>query len=379
MDRNIIHIDLDTFFVSVERLLNSKLNGLPVIIGSLSDRGVVAGCSYETRLFGVHSGMPMKMAKSLCSDAVFIRGDMDSYSKYSRLVTDIVAESAPLYEKASIDEHYIDMTGMDRFYNTRKWAHELRTKIIRESGLPISLGLSVNKVVSKIATGEAKPNGERIVELPQIHDFLDPLSISKIPMLGKETARKLMRMGVFDIRTLRLMPQEMLGFVFGQNGDLLWKRANGIDHTPVTQYSEAKSISTETTFETDTTDVEMLRAVLISMTEKIAFQMRKKQKLTGVVTVKIRYSDFDTHTMQKRISYTSFDHILIKTSLDLFQRIYSRRVLVRLIGVKFSELISGVQQLNMFEDSDEMVNLYQAMDRIRIRFGAKAVRRAING
>lgn len=372
-------MDLDTFFVSVERLQNARLKERPVIIGGLSDRGVVAGCSYETRQFGVHSGMPMKMARTLCADAIIIRGDMDSYSKYSRLVTDVIAEAAPVYEKASIDEHYIDLTGMERFFGTQKWAHELRLKIIKETGLPISLGLSINKTVSKMATSEAKPNGERVVVEQKIHDFMDPLSISKIPMLGQQTAQKLMRMGVFNIRTLREMPPEMLESVFGKNGYHLWKKANGVDNTPIIQYTENKSISSETTFEIDTTDVEMLRGIIISMIEKIAYQLRKKQKLTGVVTIKIRYSNFDTHTIQKRLHYTSFDHILIQTALELFDKLYSRRILIRLIGVKFSELIGGVQQLNMFEDSAEMVNLYQAMDSIRHRFGQKAVRRAIIG
>lgn len=377
MDRNIVHMDLDTFFVSVERRLNSKLNRLPVIVGGLSDRGVVAGCSYESRAFGVHSGMPTKMAKLLCGDAVFIRGDMDSYSKYSRLVTDVIAQSAPVYEKASIDEHYIDLTGMERFFGTLQWSHELRRKIMKETGLPISFGLSINKTVSKIATGEAKPNGELFIEGDKVKDFLMPLPVTKIPMLGKLTGQKLMRMGVFTIKTLSEMPPEMLEFVFGKNGMMLWKKANGVDNSPVMQYSEGKSISSENTFEQDTTDVEMLHQILISMVEKIAFELRKKQKLVGVVSVKIRYSNFDTHTVQKRIPYSSFDHILIKIATELFDKLYSRRMLIRLIGVKFSGLVGGVQQLNMFEDAEEMVKLYQAMDNIRLRFGQKAIRRAV--
>jgi len=379
MERTIVHLDLDTFFVSVERLLNSRLNGLPVIVGGMSDRGVVAGCSYETRRFGVHSGMPVKMARALCGDAVFIRGDMDSYSRYSRLVTEVIADSAPVYEKASIDEHYIDMTGMERFFGTVKWAHELRERIISETGSPISFGLSVNKTVSKIATGEAKPNGEKVVEQEIVRGFLDPLSVSKIPGLGGKAGRKLNRMGVFNIRTLREIPPEMLGYVFGKNGMQIWKRTNGIDNSPVVRYSERKSIGSETTFDTDTTDVDRLRRILVAMVEKNAFELRKNNKLTGTVTVKIRYSDFNTHTMQKRIAYTSFDHVLIAAAKELFDRLYSRRLLVRLIGVKFSSLIGGRQQLNMFEDTEEMVNLYSAMDSIRLRYGRKAVRRAAGG
>ncbi len=376
-DRQIIHMDLDTFFVSVERLQNSKLNGMPVIIGGTSDRGVVASCSYEARLYGVHSAMPMKMARNLCPDASVVRGDMESYSNYSNLVTDIIAEKAPLYEKASIDEHYIDITGMDRFFGSLKWAHELRSSIIKNTGLPISFGLSVNKTVSKIATGEAKPNGELEISHNKIEPFLSPLSISKIPMIGTKTFRLLRSMGISTIHTLSLIPIEMMERVMGKNGIVIWEKANGIDRTPIVHHHERKSISTERTFDKDTTDVIKLNQILVSMVEKITFDLRKKQKLTSCITVKIRYSNFDTHTLQKRIPYTSFDHTLIDAAKELFKRLYTRRMLIRLIGVKISHLVQGVQQLDLFEDTPEMVNLYLAMDYVRKRYGKYAVKRAV--
>ncbi len=375
-DRHIVHLDLDTFFVSVERLVNARLAGKPVIIGGTSDRGVVASCSYEARRYGVHSAMPMKTARMLCGDAIIIRGDMDLYSRYSRLVTDIIAGQAPVYEKASIDEHYLDITGMDRFFGCLKWTHELRQTIIRETGLPISVGLSVNKTVSKIATGEAKPNGELEVPGDRVQDFLNPLSIKKIPMIGDQVYRLLRSMGVDTIETLSRIPPEMVGKVLGKNGTVIWKKANGIDPTPVKPYSERKSIGSETTFESDTIDIARIRQVLSAKTERLAFDLRKKQKLASCVTVKIRYSNFDTHTLQQRIPYTAFDHILIKTALELFDRLYQRRMLIRLVGVKFSHLVGGVQQLDMFEDTPEMISLYNAMDNIRKRFGKKAIRRA---
>ncbi len=376
MDRTVLHMDLDTFFVSVERLRNSRLNGLPVIIGGLSDRGVVAACSYEARQSGVSSAMPMRMARNLCPDAIFIRGDMESYTRYSQVVTEIIAEKSPLYEKASVDEHYIDMTGMDRFHGSYKWAHELREKIIRETGLPISMGLSVNKTVSKIATGEAKPNGEKDIAKNLVIPFLDPLSIRKIPMVGQKTYHTLRSMGISTIHTLRQIPPGMITSLMGKNGMEIWKRSNGIDHSPVVNYLEQKSISTETTFGNDTTDLVKLNQILISMVEKIAWQMRKQEKLTSCITVKIRYSNFDTHTLQKRLPYTSFDHVLINAAKELFSRLYSRRMLIRLIGVRFSHLVRGVQQLNMFEDTPEMVSLYMTMDTLRRRFGQNAVKRA---
>jgi len=375
--RHIVHMDLDTFFVSVERLLNSKLNGMPVIIGGMGDRGVVASCSYEARQYGVHSAMPTKMARQLCRDAVFIRGDMEQYSKFSNIVTDIIAERAPVYEKASIDEHYIDLTGMDRFFGCQKWAHELRQTIIKESGLPISLGLSVNKTVSKIATGEAKPNGEREVQASDVQLFLNPLSIRKIPMLGPKTYHLLRSMGIVTIQTLSQIPPEMIERVLGKNGIDIWRKANGIDLTPVERYYEQKSMSSERTFETDTTDLRFLTDCLVRMTEKLAFDLRMQQKLTACITVKIRYANFDTHTQQRRIAYTSFDHTLIAEAKDLLQKLYNRRMRVRLLGIRLSHLVTGTQQLNLFEDTPEQVNLYLAMDRVRKRFGAHVLGRAV--
>lgn len=376
-NRNIVHLDLDTFFVSVERLQNSRLHGKPVIIGGSSDRAVVASCSYEARQFGIHSAMPMKMARLLCRDAVVVRGDMDLYTRYSGMVTDIIAEQAPVYEKASIDEHYLDITGMDRFFGCQKWSHELRDTIIRETGLPISFGLSVNKTVSKIATGEAKPNGELLVPMAGVRPFLFPLSIKKIPMIGDKTYRLLRSMGVSTIQTLSAIPPEMMERVLGKNGLVIWRKSNGIDPTPVVAYQERKSIGHELTFEKDSIDIVKINALLIGMVERLCYQLRREQKLTACVTVKIRYANFDTHTTQKRIGYTALDHVLISLVQDLFRQLYNRRMLLRLVGVRFSHLVPGVQQLDLFEQTPEMLNLYQAMDKIRNRFGKKAIRRAV--
>lgn len=376
--RDIVHLDLDTFFVSVERLQNSALEGRPVIIGGTSGRGVVSSCSYETRRYGVRSAMPMRMALMLCPDAVVIRGDMETYSKYSNLVTEVISDKAPLYEKASIDEHYIDITGLDRFFGCYQWAHELRQRIIRETGLPISFGLSVNKTVSKIATGEAKPNGERVVASDQVPPFLGPLPIGKIPGVGDKTGSVLRNMGIDTIATLRDMPPELLQRLLGENGREIWRRANGIDNTPVQPYWEQKSMSHEHTYAEDTMDVTDMHRRLAKMTEGLCYDLRRQQKLVSCVTVKIRYANFDTHTLQKRIPYTSFDHTLIPVVRELFTRLYQRRMMLRLIGVRFSQLVRGTQQLNLFEDTPEQVNLYMALDRMRHRYGRDAVVRAIN-
>lgn len=375
--RNIIHLDLDSFFVSVERLRNSALAGKPILIGGNSDRAVVASCSYEARKYGVSSAMPMRMAKMLCPDAIVVRGDMEEYSRYSNMVTDIIDEDAPLYEKASIDEHYIDITGMDKYYGSLKWTSELRQRIIKETGLPISLGLSPNKTVSKMATNEAKPAGQLEVQRERVKPFLNPLSIHKIPMLGQKSYHLLRNMGIAIIETLSAMPVEMMIRVLGDNGRSIWEKSNGIDNSPVVPYTERKSISTERTFEKDTIDITMINELLVTMVEELCYSLRKQQRLTSCITVKIRYSNFDTHTRQLRIPYTASDHVLIARARELFKKLYERRMLIRLVGVRFSYLVQGHPQIDLFEDSTEMVNLYQAIDRMKNRYGDTAVVRAV--
>lgn len=376
MDRSVMHMDLDTFFVSVERLLDSRLNGKPVLIGGTSDRGVVASCSYEARAFGVHSAMPMKLAKQLCPEAIIIRGNSSNYLKYSDIVSEIVQQAVPVFEKTSIDEFYCDLTGMDRFFGCYNFASELRKRVIKETGLPISFGLSANKTVSKVATGEAKPNNQLLIAGGTEKAFLAPLSIKKIPMVGDKTYQTLRNLGVKEIRTLQEMPVELLRRTFGENGEMIWRKANGIDDSPVVPYHERKSISTERTFDKDTIDVVKLRGLLIAMAENLAYQLRKGDKLTSCITVKVRYSDFQTQTLQCRIPYTSADHLLIPKVLELFEKLYQRRVLVRLIGVRYSHLVSGGYQINLFDDTEERIGLYQAMDKIRHMFGDRAVVKA---
>ena len=374
--RSIVHMDLDTFYVSCERLMDDSLIGKPVLIGGTSDRGVVASCSYEARSFGIHSAMPMKMARELCPEAVIVRGSAGTYSKYSQQVTDIIREEVPLFEKTSIDEFYLDLTGMDRFFGCLKIASELREKIIEETRLPISFGLSGNKTVSKIATGEAKPNNQLQIDRGRERKFLAPLSIRKIPMVGDKTYQTLRNLGVKHIKTLQEMPVELMESVLGKNGIAIWKKANGIDDSPVIPYSERKSISTERTFDKDTTDVNKLRTILTAMAENLAFQLRRGEKVTACVTVKLRYSDFNTYTLQKKIPYTASDEILIPIAMELFKKLYNRRLLVRLIGLRFSHLVHGCYQINLFEDTTELINLHQAMDKVRDRYGDRAVMRA---
>ncbi|MFD1315700.1 DNA polymerase IV [Namhaeicola litoreus] len=375
-ERSIVHMDLDTFFVSCERRIDSRLNNMPVLIGGTSDRGVVASCSYEARKFGVHSAMPMRMAKQLCPEAIVLRGNSGVYTKFSKEVTDVIQETVPLYEKSSIDEFYIDLTGMDRFFGCHQLATELRTKIMKETGLPISFGLSVNKTVSKIATGEAKPNNQLKVDSGLEKGFLAPLSVRKIPMVGEKTYNALCDLGIKRIKTVQEMPVNMMERVFGKHGITLWKKANGVDNSPIVPYHERKSISTERTFDKDTIDVYKLKGIITAMTENLIYQLRRGNKLTACVTFKIRYSDFQTYTKQKMIPYSSADHIILPIVMDLYKTLYQRRLLVRLVGVRFSHLVSGGHQINMFEDDEKILNLYHAMDKMRERFGDRAVIRA---
>ncbi|MBT8384975.1 MAG: DNA polymerase IV [Bacteroidia bacterium] len=372
-NRAIVHMDLDTFFVSCERLMDSRLNGKPVLIGGTSDRGVVASCSYEARKFGIHSAMPMRMAKQLCPEAIVLRGNTGVYTKFSNNVTEVIKESVPLYEKSSIDEFYIDLTGMDQFFGCHKLATELRQRIMKETGLPISFGLSVNKTVSKVATGEAKPNNQIQILKGTEKPFLAPLSVRKIPMVGEVTYKALCDLGIKRIITIQEMPLQLMHRVFGKNGLAIWKKANGIDNSPVIQYHERKSISTERTFNKDTTDMNKLKSIIIAMAENLAYQLRRGNKLTACVTFKIRYSDFQTYTQQQRIPYSAMDHSILPVVLDLFNKLYNRRLLVRLIGVKFSHLVEGGYQINLFEDNEKLINLSQAIDNMRERYGDRSV------
>jgi DNA polymerase-4 len=375
-DRQIIHMDQDAFFVSVEVRKNPELTGKPVIIGSLSDRGVVASCSYEARKFGIHSAMPARMARMLCPHGIWIRGNMDEYSKASHEITEILKENVPLIEKASIDEHYIDMTGMDKHFGTLLYAKELRAKVMKETALPISFGLSVNKTVSKMATNECKPNGELNIEKAVVQPFLNPLSIRKIPGLGEKTFIKLSDMGIKKIYELSQVHPEYMNSILGKNGIWLLQKAKGIDDSPIIPYQEQKSIGTQTTFKNDSIDLVAINYLLTSMVMELAFELRQKKKQTACVTVTVRYSTREDVTKQATIPYTALDGALIKKVKDLFKQAYQKRLLIRLVGVRLSNLVNGFEQIDLYAESEEQYSLCQAMDKIRRRFGPDSIKLA---
>jgi DNA polymerase-4 len=374
--RNIVHIDLDSFFVSVERKFNPELIGKPVIIGGSATRGVVASCSYEARKFGVHSAMPTAQALKLCPQAIVVRGSYHLYADASREVTEIIHQSVPLYQKTSVDEFYIDYTGMDRFHNCYQHATELRQKIIRETGLPISFGMSSCKTVSKMATNQAKPNGQLLVPHGKEKEFLAPLNINKIPGLGESTANKLYQYGIEKIGDLQKADIRFLEAVFGKAGRFLWEKANGIDEGIIVPHSDRKSMSTEHTFNSNIADKNAIETILVSMTEELASKLRKENKLASCLAIKVRYANFETHTQQEKIALTAAEHILIPGIKNLLKKAWNQHRAIRLIGVKLSNLCSGSYQINLFEDNEERIKLYQAMDKINFKFGEKTVCRA---
>ncbi|MBN8672950.1 MAG: DNA polymerase IV [Chitinophagales bacterium] len=374
--RYIAHFDLDSFFVSVEIRNDPSLKGKPVLVGGY-ERGVVAACSYEARKFGIHSAMPMKKAMQLCPQAIVTNASRSDYSKYSRWVTEIIAAKVPLFEKASIDEFYIDLTGMDKFFGVSKYAKELRKAITTETGLPISCGLSSARFISKMATNEAKPNG--FLEIPhgKEMDFLWPLGIEKINGVGKQTEQQLKNFGIYTIEDIAKTPVELMEKYAGKWGESLWHKAHGIGSAEITTDWEQKSMSHENTFDTDYTDVSFLHKELVRLTEKTAYSLREDEKLTGCVTVKIRYSDFETTSRQETVDYTALDDVLIAKVKDLFNKSYQQGRPVRLLGVRFSQMIPFTMQMSLFDNNVEKLNLYKAVDEIKDRFGSKLVTKAV--
>ncbi|MBC7851521.1 MAG: DNA polymerase IV [Chitinophagaceae bacterium] len=373
--RIIAHFDLDSFFVSVEVLNDPSLKGKPVIVGG-RERGVVAACSYEARKFGIHSAMPIQVARRLCPQAIIVGGSRGEYSRYSRWVTEIIAERAPLFEKASIDEFYLDLTGMDRFFDPYQWTINLRQEIIDKTGLPISFAVASNKLIAKIATNEAKPNGYMEIPFGREKDYLAPLKVNKIPGVGEHMYQAMQELNINTIGDLSSMPIDFLENRFGKFGTELWNKANGIHHSAVVPYHEAKSVSTENTFEENIKDVNRLYDELVRMTEKIAFEVRQDNKMAGCIAVKIRYPDFETTSKQTTIPYTFYDDELIPVARDLFSKLHRKGQPVRLLGVRLSELTDEAVQTNLFVDTGKKTELYKAIDEVKNRFGKTSITKA---
>lgn len=374
--RYIAHFDLDSFFVSVEVLLNPTLKGKPVIVGGSAERGVVSTCSYEARKFGVKSAMPMKTAMQRCPQAIVVQGSYANYTHYSSLVTQLIASRAPLFEKASIDEFYIDLTGMDKYDDPFQWTIRLREEIIQTTGLPISFGMAGNKMVAKIATDMAKPNGYIQVPPGKEKEFLAPLPVSRISGVGEQTLKVLESMGVHTIRQLSETPRSLLIHKLGKMGESLAEKAQGIHTSPVQPFHEAKSVSSEHTFEENITDTEALITELVRLTEKVAYSLRQDGQLAGCIAVKIRYPDFETRSRQTTITPSCRDDQFIPAAIQLLQDLYATGTPVRLLGVKLSEFTREPIQPSLFEDASKKQHLYQAIDAVKNKFGKTALQKA---
>lgn len=374
--RIIAHFDLDAFFVSVECLIDPSLKGKPLLVGGHSERGVVAACSYEARKFGIHSAMPMRAAMKLCPQAIVVGGTRGEYSRYSRWVTEIIAAKAPLFEKASIDEFYLDLTGMDKYFDSYQWTIDLRKYITEQTGLPISFGMASNKMIAKIATDEAKPNGHLEVPAGFERAFLAPLTVNKIPGVGKQTYSLLLSMGIRTIKDIASADPNLLEQQLGKYGPELWQKAHGIHERAVEPYHEAKSVSTESTFQENTTDMAFIDSELVRMTEKIAYELRQENKMAGCLAVKIRYGDFETTSRQTAITYSFYEDELLPVARSLFAKLYRRGQPIRLLGVRLSELTDDALQTNLFQDTARKAELYKAIDDVKDRFGKAALKKA---
>lgn len=373
---HIAHFDLDAFFVSVERILDPSLVGKPLIIGGSKERGVVSTCSYEARKFGVQSAMPMSRAHALCPDGIFLKGSRGQYSKFSNWVTSIISAKAPLFEKASIDEFYIDLTGMDRFFEPLRWTIDLRTEIMETTQLPISFGLASNRMVAKIATNVAKPNGYIQVLPGKEKEFLAPLGVGSIPGVGEQMLKRMHELGILTIGALAVYPLHLLELNFGAYGKILHTKANGISSADIHSSYDAKSVSTEQTFFENQYEIDVLESTLLRMSEKLGYELRRDEKSTKCIAVKLRYPDFETHTKQISIPPTFFDDEIFQTAKSLFHQLYDTRQPLRLLGIRCSELISGEVQTNMFENKVQKQQLYNAIDDVKIRYGKDALGKA---
>ena len=372
----IAHLDMDSFFVEVELLKAPELRGKAVIVGGDAIRGIVTTCSYEARKFGVHSAMAMKQAIRLCPHAIVLPGHYSEYVKASKEVTEIIASKAPLFEKASIDEFYIDLSGMDKYFDPLKWMIDLRELIMQQTGLPLSFGIGKNKMVAKMATNEAKPNGFLQVPPGSETDFLAPLEVEKIPGVGPQMENILKYHKFNFIKDIQNSERSKLENIFGQTGIDLWNKAHALNTSIVNPVREQKSISKENTFDADLTDVQALLGEIVWMSEQISFELRKIETATGCITIKIKYSDFEVVTRQVSIPHTSAEDEIIPVAKALFLKLYNYKNAVRLLGVRASSLSKESIQTNLFQNTGTKSKLYKAIDAVKTKFGGDAIYRA---
>lgn len=409
----VLHVDMDAFFVSVEEVLDPSLKGKPVVVGGRATpggngaitpqakntltnpkkilasapppRGVVSAASYAARKFGIHSAMPIARAKRLCPHAIFLHGSHRLYSEYSAKVFEILRSYSPLVEPMSLDEAFVDLTGCGKLHGPiLKTAETIRNEIREKLGLNASIGIATNKLMAKIASAYCKPNGMLWIAPGQEQKFLAPLPIKRIPGIGPKNCSRLNRMGVKSVADLSRLPLELLEETYGKWGASLYRKARGISSSAVNAETEdPRSISRETTFATDSINPLFLESTLSYLTEKTAAQLRSNGLFAMTVTLKLRYSDFKTVTRSQTLDWpTAADHMLLKTAIKLFRKLFNRRVQVRLIGISLSSLTAHPhRQEDLFDlkNGERWDGLYQSIDRIRKKYGFHSILRAASG
>ncbi len=375
--RLIFHLDLDAFFVSVERILNPKLKGKPVVVGGdpKYGRGVVAACSYEARQYGLHSAMPIRTAYRLCPNGIYIHGSHGEYSRFSDAVENTLLKYAPLVEQSSIDEFYLDMTGCQKMYGSMfSFASFIQKEILRKLSLPCSIGIGSNKTIAKIASDCMKPTGITYVLPGMEKHFLSPMPVETIPGVGAVTLKDLNSKGIYKIGDVTTLPQEYFAAAFGKYGIDLWRKANGEGTEYLTIQRERKSISKETTFDEDVTSNEFLKKTLFELTEKICQKVRNRNWAASTISIKLRYSDFQTLTRSRTIKPTDDDKIVFDTAWQLLDKAHTRRVAVRLVGVGLTNFSESSEQEYLFEDAEiKRKKMFRAVTRIRDKFGYNAI------
>ena len=375
--RTILHLDLDAFFVSVERILDPKLNGKPVIVGGdpKYGRGVVAACSYEARAFGLHSAMPIRTAYKLCPHGIYLHGHGDEYTRLSKAVRNILEQYAPLVEPASIDEFYLDMTGTQKMYGSMfGFATRLQKEIWDKLSLPISIGIGSNKTIAKIGSDCMKPTGITYIVPGMEKEFLSPMVIETIPGVGKVMKQSLNDRGIYKIGDITKLPSDYFGIAFGKYGIDLWRKANGEGTEYLTRERTRKSISRETTFGKDVTNEEELKNTLFYLTGKVCQSLRDKEWEASTIDIKLRYTDFQTLTRAKTIKPTDDDKIIFETAWELMKKARTRRVAVRLIGMGLTNFSPLNEQEYLFEDYEmKRKKMLRGVTRIRDKFGYNSI------
>lgn len=375
--RTIFHLDLDTFFVSVERILNPSLKGKPVIVGGdpKYGRGVVAACSYEARVYGLHSAMPIRTAYRLCPHGIYIHGSHGEYSLFSKAVKNILEQYAPIVEQASIDEFYMDFTGCRNVYGSLfAFASKLQKEIWDKLSLPSSIGIGSNKTIAKIGSDCMKPMGITYILPGMEKEFLAPMPVEVIPGVGKVTLVDLHRKGIYRIGDITNLPSDYFAAAYGKYGIDLWRKANGEGTEYLTVEREQKSISKENTFGEDVTSKEFIKNELFKLTGKVCQTLRDSGWEAATVHIKLRYSDFNTLTRAKTIKPTDDDKIIFDTAWSLLQKAHTRRVSVRLVGVGVTKFSPYSEQEYLFEDYEiKRKKMLRAVTRIRDKYGYKMI------